>query len=299
MRILLTGGTGLIGRALCRFWRARGDEVLVWSRQSARVAALCSGAQGIADLAALGKAEHFDAVVNLAGAPIADARWTAARRETLWNSRVLLTRRLVDWMLQLQRPPAVLLSASAVGWWGDAGERVLDESSPAGVPDFGSTLCAAWEAEALRTREAGVRVLLLRIAAVLAAERGMLQRLLPPFRLGLGARLGSGQQWMPWIHIDDVVACADFLLQHADCAGVFAACAPHPVRNAEFTQALARAVRRPALLAVPAWALRLALGEMAVLLLGSQRVQPVRTLQAGYRFQQPELEAALAQLLRR
>lgn len=127
----------------------------------------------------------------------------------------------------------------------------------------------------------------------------MLQRLLPPFRLGLGARLGSGQQWMPWIHIDDVVACADFLLQHADCAGVFAACAPHPVRNAEFTQALARAVRRPALLAVPAWALRLALGEMAVLLQGSQRVQPVRTLQAGYRFQQPELEAALAQLLRR
>ncbi|MBP7327528.1 MAG: TIGR01777 family oxidoreductase, partial [Alicycliphilus sp.] len=206
MRILLTGGTGLIGRALCQHWQRQGHDLFVWSRDPAQVPRLCSGAQGIAQLQALDGSAPLDAVVNLAGAPIADRPWTAARRDLLWRSRVDLTRTLVDWMGRQAAPPRVLLSGSAVGWYGDRGEQWLAEDSAPGNADFGSRLCVAWEQEAERARQWGVRVALLRTAPVLAPQGGMLARLLPPFRLGLGGRLGSGQQWMPWIHLDDQVA---------------------------------------------------------------------------------------------
>lgn len=297
MHILLTGGTGLIGRALCAHWISQGHRVTVWSRQPERVHALCAGAHGVAQLADIPADESPDVVANLAGAPIADRPWTAARRRLLWASRVDLTEELVRWMGQLPRAPQTLLSASAVGWYGDAQERQLDEQSPPpGNADFASTLCQAWETAAWRAQELGVRVAVLRIAPVLARQGGLLARLHWPFSLGLGGRLGSGTQWMPWVHLDDVVGLFDFLLHHADCQGVFNACAPGAVRNAEFTQALAAALRRPAILPAPAWVLRTLLGEMAVLLLGSQHVQPQRTLQAGYRFRHPELRPALGAL---
>lgn len=297
MHILLTGGTGLIGRALCAHWIAQGHRVTVWSRQPARVHALCAGTQGVARLSDIAPDAAPDAVVNLAGAPIADRPWTTARRRLLWTSRVDLTEELVHWMGQLPRAPHTLLSASAVGWYGDAQEQVLDENSPPpGHADFGSTLCQAWEAAAWRAQDLGVRVAVLRIAPVLARQGGMLARLHLPFSLGLGGRLGSGTQWMPWVHMDDVVGLFDFLLHHPECQGVFNACAPGAVRNAEFTQALAAALHRPAILPAPAWALRTLLGEMAVLLLGSQHVQPQRTLEAGYCFRYPELRAALGAL---
>ena len=300
MHILLTGGTGLIGCALCAHWRAQGHRVTVWSRSPARVAAVCAGARGVAHLADIAAHDAPDAVVNLAGAPIADRPWTAARRRLLWASRVDLTEALVRWMAQLPHPPQVLLSASAVGWYGDRTEQALDEHSPAPTqPDFGSTLCQAWEAAALRAQDAGMRVALVRIAPVLARQGGMLSRLHLPFSLGLGGRLGSGTQWMPWVHLEDVVGLFDYLLQYPQAQGVYNACAPGAVRNAEFTQALAAALHRPAFLPAPAWALRLLLGEMAVLLLGSQHVQPQRTLQAGYRFRHPELKVALRQLMQR
>lgn len=299
MRILLTGGTGLIGRALCRHWAAQGHELLVWSRSPAKVAALCSGARGIARLEELGAGVPLDAVVNLAGAPIADRPWTVARRKLLWESRITLTRQLVDWLASRPFKPRVLLSGSAVGWYGDGGERRLDEESAAGSEDFASELCFAWEGAALRAEELGIRVVLIRTAPVLAAKGGMLARLLPPFRLGLGGRMGSGRQWMPWIHIADEVGLIDFLLQHEGCSGPYNACAPNPVRNAEFARTLGRVLHRPALLPAPACVLRLALGEMAGLLLGGQHLQPRRTLEAGYRFRFPELEAALTDLLAR
>lgn len=297
MRILLTGGTGLIGQALCRHWQAQGHDLTVWSRQPQRVPGLCSGARGIAHLQELDTAAPLDAVVNLAGAPIADRPWTQARRKVLWQSRVDLTRQLVDGLSQLPTKPGVLLSGSAVGWYGDGGERLLDEASSPGQPDFGSQLCAAWEREAERARQLGMRVILLRTAPVLAPAGGMLARLRLPFKLGLGGRLGSGQQWMPWIHLDDEVGLIDFLLHQKDSSGAFNACAPLPVRNAEFTQALARALHRPALLPAPAWALRLALGEMSVLLLGGQRLEPRHALEMGYRFRHPSLDKALFHLL--
>ena len=299
MRILLTGGTGLIGRALCRLWSAQGHQLVVWSRRPAEVAALCSGARGIARLDELDAAQAPEVVVNLAGAPIADRPWTAARRRLLWDSRVALTRELVDWLATLAQRPRLLLSGSAVGWYGDGGERRLDEDSPAGREDFGSELCFAWEMEAQRAEELGVRVALLRTAPVLAPRGGMLDRLLPAFRLGLGGRMGSGRQWMPWIHLDDEVGLIDFLVHHEDCRGPYNGCAPNPVRNAEFARTLARVLRRPALLPAPAGLLRLAFGEMSGLLLGGQHLLPRRTLEAGYRFRFPDLEAALVDLLDR
>lgn len=299
MRILLTGGTGLIGRALCRLWTGQGHQLVVWSRRPSEVAALCSGARGIARLEELDAAQAPDAVVNLAGAPIADRPWTAARRRLLWDSRIALTRQLVDWLGGLQQRPRLLLSGSAVGWYGDGGERRLDEDSPAGREDFGSELCFAWELEAQRAAELGLRVVLLRTAPVLAPHGGMLARLLPAYRLGLGGRLGSGRQWMPWIHLDDEVGLIDFLVHHEDCRGPYNGCAPNPVRNAEFARTLARVLRRPALLPAPAGLLRLAFGEMSGLLLGGQHLLPRRTLEAGYHFRFPDLEAALVDLLGR
>lgn len=300
MHILLTGGTGLIGRALCAHWAGAGHRITVWSRQPERVPALCAGAQGVARLADISPDHAPDVVVNLAGAPIADRPWTAARRQLLWASRVDLTDELVRWMGQLPRAPQDLLSASAVGWYGDRQEQALDERSPQPtVADFGSTLCQAWEAAALRAQPLGVRVVLLRIAPVLAPQGGMLARLRLPFLLGLGGRLGRGTQWMPWVHRDDVVGLFDHVLHQTACQGVYNACAPGAVRNAEFTQVLAATLHRPAILPAPAWVLRLLLGEMAVLLLGSQQVQPQRTLQAGYAFRYPKLGGALQQLLER
>lgn len=297
MRILITGGTGLIGRALCRHWRAQGHELWVWSRSPERVSQLCSGAHGVAQLEDLSGQGPIDAVVNLAGAPIADRPWTPARRKVLWRSRIDLTHTLVAWMQQQPYSPKVFLSASAVGWYGNGAEAWLDEHSSPASQDFGHRLCMAWEEEALRATESGARVAVLRIAPVLAAQGGMLARLLPPFRMGLGGRLGNGQQWMPWIHLEDLVSLFDFLLHRPDCRGIFNACAPQALRNTEFTQVLANTLHRPALLPVPAWLLRLTLGEMSTLLLGGQRLLPRRTQEAGFSWRYGTLEAALTQLL--
>lgn len=185
-----------------------------------------------------------------------------------------------------------------MGWYGDQGDTLLTEASPPGGTDFGSTLCMAWEQEAERASTHGVRVACLRIAPVLAAQGGMLARLLLPFRLGLGGRLGSGQQWMPWIHLDDLVALFDHLLQRDEAQGAFNACAPEAVRNSDFTRALGQALHRPTLLPAPAWALRLVLGEMSVLLLGGQHLQPQRTQASGFHWRYPRLQPALAALLK-
>ena len=253
----------------------------------------------MATLRELDGAPPFDAVINLAGAPIADRPWTVQRRKVLWRSRVDLTRELVDWLSRCEQRPRVLVSGSATGWYGDRGQAPLDEDSHPGEHDFGSQLCVAWEDEARRAEGLGMRVVFLRTAPVLARDGGMLPRLRLPFSMGLGGRLGSGQQWMPWIHLDDVVGLIDFLLHRTDCRGAFNACAPHLVRNADFAGTLATTLRRPMLLSVPAWTLRMALGEMSVLLLGSQHLQPKKAMEAGYQFRFPHLEAALGCLLGR
>jgi uncharacterized protein len=297
MHILLTGGTGLIGRALCRHWLAQGHQLTVWSRSPQRVSSLCGTAvRGIGRLEELGE-EPLDAVINLAGAPIADRPWTRKRKTLLWASRIGLTEQLLAWLGQRGQKPQLLLSGSAVGWYGNGGERELLEDNPQVTDDFAAQLCGAWEETAQRAEAMGIRVVLVRTGLVLARKGGMLKRLLLPFKLGLGGPLGDGRQWMPWIHLDDQIGLIDFLLHQQQAAGPYNACAPAPVRNAEFAQALGRVLHRPAILPAPAFVLRATLGELSELLLGGQRALPARLEAAGFRFRFTDLDAALEDLL--
>jgi len=238
-----------------------------------------------------------DAVVHLAGEGVADQRWSAARKQAILTSRVGSTRVLVEAIAALpeDQRPRVLVAASAIGYYGDRGEQAVDESAPAGE-GFLAEVCQAWEHEALQAEPLGVRTVLVRVGVVLGRYGGALEKMLPPFRLGVGGRLGSGRQWMSWIHLDDLVALFTHALQHADVRGVVNGVAPEPVTNATFTHELGRALHRPALLPVPAAVLRLALGEMSWILLASQRVLPRAVLQYGWAFRYPQLPAALADL---
>ena len=296
MHILLTGGTGLIGRQLCRHWSGQGYRLTVWSRRPEKVAKTC-GAQvrGIARLEDLGQ-EQVDAIVNLAGAPIADRPWTHKRKALLWSSRITLTETLLAWLEAREQKPRVLISGSAVGWYGDGGERELTEDSRPISEDFASQLCIAWEETAQRAEALGIRVILIRTGLVLSAEGGFLSRMLLPFKLGLGGSIGNGRQWMPWIHIDDQIALIDFLLHRNEASGPYNACTPKPVRNREFARTLGSVLRRPAFMSMPAFALKVGLGELSLLLLGGQRATPVRLLQAGFTFKFTDLRAALDDL---
>lgn len=297
MHILLTGGTGLIGRHLCQLWLSQGHRLTVWSREPAQVPKRCgSGVRGIARLEELEADDPLDAVVNLAGAPIADRPWTAARRQLLWASRVTLTEQLLGWLERREQRPGVLISGSAVGWYGDGGERELTEASQPVKEDFASQLCIAWEETAQRAHRLGMRVVLVRTGLVLASDGGFLSRLRLPFKLGLGGPIGDGRQWMPWIHIEDQIRLIDFLLQQNDASGPYNACAPEPVRNREFARRLGRALHRPALLPVPALVLKAGLGELSTLLLGGQRARPVRLLAEGFTFRFNDLQSALDDL---
>lgn len=297
MHILLTGGTGLIGRALCEHWQRAGHRLSVWSRTPHKVKTLCgTDVQGIGQLAEL-NGIPLDAVVNLAGAPIADRPWTDARKTLLLDSRVMLTHKLINWLAEQKQRPEVLLSGSAVGWYGNGKELVLSEKMPAATHDFGHELCQAWETSAQGAEPLGIRLITVRTGLVLARNGGFLKRLMPAFKLGLGGRLGNGQQWMSWVHLADQVALIDFLLMHPTAQGPFNACSPNPVRNEEFTRILGQTLHRPTLLNVPAPVLNLLLGELAGLLLGGQRAVPDRLLGAGFQFQFTDLKQALTELL--
>jgi uncharacterized protein (TIGR01777 family) len=291
MRILITGGTGFIGQALCPRLQAAGHEVVILTRQSG--ARLPSGASSavtrLDDLDAGG----FGGVINLAGAPIGDARWTPSRRKLLLDSRVETTAKVVEWMARAARRPQVLVSASAVGYYGEQGDRPITEQTPP-TPGFTHELCAAWEREADRAVALGVRVCVMRIGVVLDRDGGALAKMLPAFRLGAGGRLGSGRHYFPWIHREDIVAICQWLLENPVARGAYNAGAPNPVTNAEFTRALGRAIGRPTVLPMPESALKLLFGEMSELLLVSDRMLPKRLLDAGFKFRYPDLERALA-----
>lgn len=293
MRILLTGGTGLIGRNLCKLWVSQGHEVYVWSRTPEKVKNVCG--EAVRGVKALYEVDQigFDAVVNLAGAPIADKPWSESRRQLLRDSRITLTNQLVAWLAKQEHKPGVLVSGSAVGWYGNGGETLLTEDSPPQSEDFATQLCADWESSALAAAALGIRVVLVRTGLVLTNQGGFLSRLVPLFKFGLGGKQGSGQQWMPWVHLDDEVGIIDFVLQHTACSGAYNACAPNPVRNQDFAKALGQHLHRPAILPAPAFALKLLLGDMAELLLGGQRLQPKRITEAGYVFKYEWVEKAL------
>jgi uncharacterized protein (TIGR01777 family) len=296
MRILITGGTGFVGQALCPRLAAAGHEVVILSRRSNP--RLPQGAErAVASLRDL-DASTVDAAINLAGEPIGDARWTEARKRLLLDSRIGTTRAVVEWLRASARPPGVLVSASAVGYYGEQGDRVVVEDTPP-VRGFTHELCDAWEREARTAEALGVRVCVARIGVVLDRDGGALAKMLPAFRLGGGGPLASGRQWFPWIHRDDMAAILQWLVESAQARGAYNASAPEPVTNAEFTRALGRALHRPTVLPMPGAALKLLFGEMSELLLMSDRMVPKRLLDEGFRFRYASLGAALAAIFSR
>ena len=299
MRILITGGTGLIGRHLCRALLAQGHLLTVLSRRPEAVAVKCGASvQAMASLEEWRPDRAFDAVINLAGEPIVDAWWSEKRKQELRASRIGLTEKLVQCVAAAKQKPTVLLSGSAVGYYGDGGDTVLDEEAGAGN-DFAAELCRDWEVSACTAEELGLRVCLLRTGLVLSESGGLLGRMLFPFKVGLGARLGDGKHWMSWVHIDDYVAMVLRLLDDEQMRGPFNMTAPQPVTNAEFTRTLARTLHRPAIFAAPAMMLRLAMGERAALLLEGQRALPAKLTAVAYQFKFPDLGRALDDLLSR
>ena len=296
-KILITGGTGFIGSALSHSLLAQGHQVSVLSRNPEKVATNCGpDCLALGDLQQLKAEDHYDVFINLAGAPIFDARWTDARKQVIRDSRIGMTEKLLQCIARMAVKPELLISGSAIGYYGDQGDSLLTEDSVA-IEDFASELCAAWENTAKQAEQFGLRVCLIRTGLVLAAGGGLLQRMLLPFRLGLGGRLGDGRQWMSWIHRQDWINIAQQMIEDESMQGVYNATAPAPVTNSYFTQALAAILKRPALLPVPAGVLKVLLGEMSALVLGSQRVIPERLLSQGFKFKYSDLESALKQAL--
>jgi uncharacterized protein (TIGR01777 family) len=295
--VLVTGGTGFIGQRLVAALVAAGHEVTVLTRARASAADLPAPIRIITALDQIADDARLDAIVNLAGESISDGLWTARKRRRILRSRLRLTRQVVGLIERLRTRPAVLVSGSAIGWYGLRGDEALDEPGD-GRECFSRTLCMRWERAAAPAADLGVRLVLLRIGLVLAAEGGPLSRMLTPFELGLGGPFGAGRHWMSWIHRDDLVRLILHAVATPSLAGAVNGTAPRPVRNAAFAAALGRALARPAILPAPAAPLRLVFGAFAdELLLSGQRVIPAAALNAGFRFLYPDLDQALGAIV--
>lgn len=292
MRILLTGATGLIGSALVGLWQQH-HQITVLTRSAAK--AQQSGLKVITSLSQV-DFNQIDVVVNLAGEPIANKRWTESQKERICQSRWQLTEQLVGFIQQATTPPHTLINASAVGFYGRQSGESIDESYQSYYPEFSHDICARWENLANRAKSAATRVCIVRIGIVLAPKGGALAKMLPPFKLGLGGRIGDGEQYMSWIHLDDLTAAFDFLLTHPELEGVFNGTSPMAVPNKQWTKLLAERLGRPALLPMPALVVKLLFGEMSDLLLFGQNVYPKRLLDAGFQFKYNQLRAALQAL---
>ncbi len=297
MRILVSGSSGLVGSALLPVLSAEGHTVARLTRPGKPPDpgnVRWDSARGRIDASAL---EGFDAVVHLAGENIASGRWTAAQRQRIRDSRVKSTRLIAESLAGLNRPPRALVTASAIGFYGDRGDEVLTEESAAGN-GFLPGVCQEWEAANEPAARRGIRVVKLRFGMILAGRGGALKTMLPAFKLGLGGPLGSGRQWVSWIALDDVLGVIGVALEDERLRGPVNVVAPNAVTNRDFSRSLAHVLHRPAIMSVPAFALRLALGEMADgLLLASARVSPARLQSSAYRFLYPDLEGAFQHLL--
>jgi len=305
MRILVSGSTGFLGTALVEAFGKQGHSVArlarpeTASKNSAQAQVQAIRWDPIAGEFDASSAEGADALIHLAGASIAGGRWNASRKKLLWTSRIDATRHLMGALSKQQRPPRVIVAASAIGYYGNRGDEILTEESPPGG-DFLAGLSREWEAETARGKEFGARVVSLRFGIILAAHGGALPRMVLPFKFGAGGRLGSGRQWMSWLTLAEAIRIVEFALATSTLTGPVNAVTPNPVRNSDFTHILAKALHRPALFPAPAFALRLALGEMAdALLLISQRVAPSRLVGAGYGFLHTDLAGALRDIFQK
>lgn len=295
MRILVTGATGLVGTALVNLWQPH-HQITVLSRFADKVSQKFGTTVKAVTTLQQVDFNQIDVVVNLAGESIADKRWTAGQKNRICQSRWQLTEQLVGCIQQATTPPHTLLNASAVGFYGRQSGETIDESYQSYYPEFSHDICARWENLANRANSAQTRVCILRLGIVLAPRGGALAKMLPAFKLGLGGRIGSGEQYMSWIHLDDVSAAFDFLLQHPELKGVFNATAPMAVTNKQWTKLLAERLGKPAMLPMPAMVVRLLFGEMSDILLFGQNVYPKQLLDAGFHFKYNQLRAALQAL---
>ncbi len=295
MNILITGGTGFIGSALSRDLRDAGQSVVVTTRRQTDSSEMLTW--NPPELIPPDIISNFDAVVNLAGESIASGRWTMARKARLVSSRIDTTRALVQSMKDAGPGPEVLLSASAIGYYGPHGAEYVTEKTPP-AQDFLADLCKAWETEALKAEEAGARVVLIRTGVVLGEGGGALAQMMIPFKLFIGGHIGSGEQWLSWIHMDDEVGIIRHALENGSVSGPVNMTAPDPVTNKEFSSALGKALGRPSWLPVPGFVLKIALGELGQIALTGQRVIPEKALETGYEFKYPEVNGALKDIFR-
>lgn len=295
MHVLLTGGTGFIGHALCMHLLQAGHTLSVLTRDPLHARTRVPAAARV--LATLDEARDVEAVVNLAGEPLMAGRWNAARKAEFRRSRLGTTQALIVWMARQSVRPRVLVSGSAIGYYGPRDDEALDESAAPG-DDFAAQLCRDWETEAMQAEGLDVRTCRVRTGIVLGADGGALAKMLPPFRLGAGGPMGDGRQWMSWIHRDDLVRMIAWLLDSDRAGGAYNGTAPVPVTNRDFARTLGKALHRPAVLPTPAFVLKAGFGEMAQLLLTGQRVLPAHALAEGFAFRFPALTAALDDLLR-
>lgn len=303
MRIIITGGTGLIGRALAASLAADGSEVIVLSRNPTQAQGLPAGvraerwdgrtAQGWGRLA-----DGAAAIINLAGESIAARRWTAGQKRRIIDSRLNAGRAVVEAIDAAAVRPPVLIQASAVGYYGPCGDQEIAEDAGPGNDFLAQQVAVPWEESTASVEAMGVRRVIIRTGVVLSQKGGALPRMVLPFRFFVGGPLGNGRQWFPWIHLADEVAAIRFLMERADARGAFNLSAPNPLTNAEFSRTLGRVMRRPALIPTPALALRLLFGEMATVLLDGQRAVPRRLQQLGFAFKFPHAELALRDILR-
>lgn len=301
MRIVITGGSGLIGRGVAREMAGAGHEVVVLSRHPAKVTGLPAGARaaawdGVSGAGWSGLLSAETAVVHLAGESIAQGRWTEERKRRIRESRVRSGEAVMAAIGEAREKPRALLQGSAVGYYGPCGDEVVAEDHPPGN-DFLASVCKDWEASTAGAEALGVRRAVLRTGVVLAARGGALPKMTLPIKMMVGGPLGSGRQWLPWIHLADEAGAIRFLAENEAARGPFNLAAPNPATNRGFTQAAARVLRRPAFLPAPGFALHLALGEMADMILEGQRAVPRRLQELGYAFRFPELEPALRDLL--
>ena len=296
MHILITGGTGFIGLALSEYFAKMGYSISILTRNITNKA-LPANVTLLNDLSL--NEQPFDVIINLAGEPLSKKRWNSAFKQKIYDSRINMTNLVIDYIKQCHIKPKVLLSASAIGFYGDSLDEIFNEESQQTHQTFPQKLCHDWEERALQAQKYGVRVCILRLGVVLEKHGGALAEMVTPFKLGLGATLGHGKQWMSWVHLNDVVGMIDFLMHHSDLNGPFNLTAPAPVTNKEFTKMLAKQLRRPSFLNMPRCVAKIAFGEMAgALLLSGQNVVPYRIRNAGYIFKHPTLKDALATIFK-
>jgi len=294
MNVLITGGTGFIGSALCSRLLNDNHSIVLLSRYSQDIQPPLKAVSNLQEL----KEEAFDIIINLAGEPIANKRWSSQQKQNILDSRINTTRDIITYLKQTKHKPKLLINGSAVGYYGlDKSNDIIDESA---YPDnsFSSELCQRWESTALQAQELGIRTCLLRTGIVLGKNGGALSNMLFPFKMGLGGRIGDGEQWMPWIHLDDLLGIILYCIAHDDIKGAINATAPNSVTNHTFTKALGTALKRPTFFPLPKMIVKLLFGQMGEeLLLTGKRISPKKVLEAGYDFQFKTLEDALNDIL--